>query len=291
MESHEEGEKEGLPDNSIVIFKGKGIRRAWHNHEWWFSVFDIVAVLTDSSDTKQYIKKMRSRDSALNSKWGTICTPLELMASDGKKRLMNCVNTEGAFRVIQSIPSPKAEPFKLWLAKVGHERVREIENPELAQERMKKLFKSKGYSEEWIEKRVRGIAIRDELTDEWRKRGLKSESEYAILTSEISKAAFGLTPSGYKKLKGLKKENLRDHMDDIELVLTMLGEATTTRLTRDRDSIKFRNLKTDAKDGGEVAGSARKGIEQKLGKNVVCPDNFLEKPEKLKRLEHRKKKK
>ena len=278
-------------NNAIIVFQGKNIRRTWHNNEWWFSVFDIISVLTDSADPKQYVKKMRSRDPVLNAKWGTICTLLKLLALDGKKRETNCVNTEGAFRIIQSIPSPKAEPFKLWLARVGYDRVKEIENPELAQKRMKELFKSKGYSGEWIEKRVRGIAIRDEITDEWNKRGLQTEREYAILTAEISKATFGMPPTEYKKFKGLQKENLRDHMDDIELILIMLGEATTTRFTKERDSEEFHKLKKDAKDGGDVAGSTRKDIEQKLGKSVVSSDNFLEKSEKQKRLTHKKKEK
>ncbi len=274
---------------AIVVFQGKNIRRTWYNNEWWFSVFDIVSVLTDSVDPKQYIKKMRSRDLILDANWGTICTPLELLAPDGKKRETNCVDTQGAFRIIQSIPSVKAEPFKQWLAQVGYDRVKEIENPELAQKRMKEIYKLKGYSDEWIEKRVRGIAIRDELTDEWSKRDVQTESEYAILTAEISKATFGMTPTEYKQFKGLKKENLRDHMDDLELILTMLGEATTTRFTRDRDSKEFHKLKKDAKDGGDVAGSTRKDIEQKLGKRVVSPDNFLEKTEEQKRLEYKKK--
>ena len=230
-------------NNTIAVFQGKNIRRIWYNDEWWFSVFDIVSILADSTDPKQYVKKMRSRDPVLNTNWGTICTPLELLALDGKKRRMNCVNTEGAFRIIQSIPSSKAEPFKLWLARVGYDRIKEIEDPELAQKRMKEIYKAKGYSDEWIEKRVRGIAIRQELTDEWDKRGAQTEKEYAILTAEISKATFGMNPLEYKKFKGLQKENLRDHMDDIELILAMLGEATTTRFTRGRDSKKFPSLK------------------------------------------------
>ncbi len=198
---------------------------------------------------------------------------------------LNCVNTENAFRIIQSIPSKKAEPFKRWLAKVGYERVQEIENPEIAMQRMREIYKSKGYSDEWIEKRTRGIAIRDELTKEWDQRGAKTQREYAILTSEISKATFGLTPSQYQKFKELTTQNLRDHMDDIELILTMLGEATTTRFTRYRDSQKFPELKGDAKDGGNVAGSTRKDIESKLGKSVVSRDNYLQVPEKKKRIE------
>ena len=278
-----------IMDKAIVVFQGKNIRRVWHNEEWWFSVFDIVVILTDSVDPKQYIKKMRSRDQSLNAKWGTICTPLELLAPDGKKRKTNCANTEGIFRIIQSIPSPKAEPFKRWLAKVGYDRVKEIENPELAQKRMKELYKQKGYSEDWVEKRVRGMAVRDGLTDEWDKRGAKTQKDYSILTAEISKATFGMTPSEYKNFKGLDKENLRDHMDDIELILTMLGEATTTRFTKNRDSRKLPALKKDAKDGGSVAGKARKNIE-KLGANVVSSDNYLDQPESKKRVEHKKNK-
>jgi len=276
-------------DKALAVFQGRRIRRIWHKEEWWFSIADIIQALTDSTDPKQYIKKMRNRDPVLNLNWGTICTPLEILAPDGKRRETNCVNTEGAFRIIQSVPSAKAEPFKLWLAKVGYDRVKEIENPELAQRRMKELFKIKGYSDDWIEKRARGIAIRDELTDEWNKRGLQLEKDYAILTAEISKATFDMTPSEYKRFKGLKKENLRDHMDDIELILTMLGEATTTRFSRARDSNGFVRLKNDAKDGGDVAGSARKNIEKKLGKSVILSENFLEKPEKQKRLGHKKK--
>ncbi len=276
-------------NKAIVVFQGKNIRRTWHNNEWWFSVFDIISVLTDSADPGQYVKKMRSRDPVLSVNWGTICTRLEILALDGKKREINCVNTEGAFRLIQSIPSPKTEPFKLWLARVGYDRIKEIENPELAQKRMKEIFKSKGYSDEWIEKRVRGIAIRDELTEEWKKRGVQEERDYAILTAEISKATFGMTPNAYKKFNGLKKENLRDHMDDIEIILTMLGEATTTRFTRERDSKKFQHLKSDAKDGGDVAGSTRGDIEKKIGKSVISNDNFLETPEKQKRLSNKNK--
>lgn len=277
-------------NNAIVVFQGKNIRRLWHNNEWWFVLEDIVQVLTDSNDPKQYIQKMKQRDEPLSQGWVQIVHILPIQTYGGLQK-MNCANTEGAFRIIQSIPSPKAEPFKLWLAKVGYDRVKEIENPELAQKRMKELFKSKGYSDEWIEKRVRGIAIRDELTDEWGKRGLQTEKEYAILTSEISEATFGMTPSEYRKFKGLQKENLRDHMDDIELILTMLGEATTTRFTRERDSREFPRLKKDAKDGGDVAGSTRKDIEQKLGKSIISSGNFLQTPEeeKRKRLGHKKK--
>ncbi len=275
-------------ENTLIVFQGKNIRRTWHNGQWYFVVLDIVGVLTDSVNPSDYLKKLRKRDEALNEGWGQIVTPLRIETSGGVQNL-NCVNTENAFRLIQSIPSKKAEPFKRWLAKVGYIHIQEIENPELAQMRMKEIYKSKGYSDDWIEKRVRGIAIRDELTDEWSKRGLQTKKEYSILTAEISKATFGITPSEYKKFKGLQKENLRDHMDDIELILTMLGEVTTTRFTRERDSKEFLKLKKDSKDGGDVAGSTRKDIEHKLGKSVVLRDNFLDKSEKQKRLEHKKK--
>jgi len=271
-------------NKALAVFQGKNIRRVWHNDEWWFSLLDIVNALIDSADPKQYIKKMRSRDSLLNINWGTICTPLQIVALDGKKRETNCVNTQGAFRVIQSIPSSKAEPFKLWLAQVGHERIQEIQNPELAQARMKELFRFKGYSDEWIEKRVRGIAVRQELTDEWKNRGVVKKTDFAILTSEISKATFEMTPNEYREFKGLEKENLRDHMDDMELILVMLGEATTTRFTKERDSKDFLNLKKDAYDGGNVAGSTRKDIEQRIGKRVVSKNNFLEESENKKKL-------
>ena len=276
--------------DALVVFKGKKIRRIWHDNQWYFSVIDIVAVLTDSIDAKDYWYRLKQRElESSEIELSTFCRQLKLLAEDGKMRITDAANTENIFRIIQSIPSKKAEPFKRWLAKVGYERVQEIENPELAQKRMKDIYKSKGYSQEWIEKRTRGIAIRDELTDEWNKRGLKFEKEYAILTAEISKATFDLIPSEYKKLKGLDKENLRDHMDDIELILTMLGEATTTRFSRDRDSQKFLELKKDAKDGGNVAGATRKNIEIKLGKSVVSPENYLDEPKEKKKVENKRK--
>ncbi len=269
--------------NALVVFQGKRIRRTWHNNEWWFSIVDIVGVLTDSINPKGYIKDMRRRDNELSKGWGQIATPL-LIETKGGKQSVNCANTEGIFRIIQSIPSSKAEPFKRWLAKVGYERVQEIEDPELAQKRMKELYRKKGYSDNWIEKRVRGIAIRHELTDEWKERGIEKKADFAILTNEISRATFDKTVEEYKQFKGLKRENLRDHMDDIELVLTMLGETTTTRFTRDRDSQRFHELEKDANDGGNVAGATRKDIESKLGKTVASHNNFLETPEKQKRI-------
>lgn len=208
----------------LAIFQKKEIRKTIHNNEWWFCVSDIIEVLTDSVNTRQYIKKMRRRDEELGSYWGTICTPLEMVVKDNKKRKIICANTEGIFRIIQSIPSPKAEPFKKWLARVGYERIKEIEDPEFATKRTHALYKAKGYSDGWIEKRIRGIAIREELTGEWEKRGIKEQRDYAILTAEISKATFDMTPSEYKEYKSLKNENLRDHMSDLELIFGMLGE-------------------------------------------------------------------
>tara|TARA_Y100000310_G_scaffold148432_1_gene147662 strand:- start:390 stop:1259 length:870 start_codon:yes stop_codon:yes gene_type:complete len=279
-------------NKSLIVFQSKKIRRTWHNGEWWFSIGDIVFVLTDSSDPKQYIKKMKARDEPLNDNWGTICTLLELTAPDGKKRNTNCVNIKGAFRVIQSIPSKKAEPFKRWLAKVGYERVQEIEDPELSQKRMKELYRAKGYSDDWIEKRARGIAIRDELTDEWDKREVKTEKEYAILTAEISKETFGMTPSEYMKFKGLKRENLRDHMNDLELIFSMLGERVTTEITRNKNVQGYEECESAAKQGGKVAGNARKDAENQIGKPVSTKENYkyLIEREKKKGLENKSKK-
>ncbi|MEK6775954.1 MAG: Bro-N domain-containing protein [bacterium] len=272
---------------SIAVFKGKEIRRTLYKNEWWFSVSDVVEALTDSADPKQYIKKIRQRDTELNSYWGTICTPLEIMAPDGKTRETNCANTEGVFRIIQSIPSPKAEPFKRWLAKVGYERVQEIEDPELGSKRTRALYKAKGYSDDWIEKRMRGIAIREELTDEWKKRDVREKREYEILTAEIAKAAFGITPGKHKKIKGLKRENLRDHMNDLELIFSMLGEAATTEITRVDDAKGFHESKHAARKGGEVAGKARKDLEQKTGKRVVSRENYLTTSESRKKIERK----
>jgi len=260
----------------LALFEGRQIRKTIHNNEWWFSVADVVEALTDSVDSRQYIKRMRQREPQLDSYWGTICTPLELLAPDGKRRKTNCSNTEGLFRIIQSIPSPKADPFKRWLAKVGHERIQEIENPELAMARMQELYEKKGYPKEWIDKRLRGIAVRQDLTDEWKNRGADSNAAYAILTNEIMQGAFDLKVDEYKEVKGLERENLRDHMTDMELILTMLAEATTSKLHRDRDSQGFDPLKKDARDGGAVAGRTRKDIETQSGKPVVSSDNFTQ---------------
>lgn len=272
---------------NIKLFEQRQIRSVWNDtdQKMYFSVADVVEALTDTVNPKDYIKKMRKRDPQLSSNWGTICPPLEMIAADGRKRKIQCANSQGLLRVIQSIPSPKAEPFKMWLAKVGQERLEEIENPELAQSRMRQIYKAKGYSDEWIEKRVRGIAVRDELTNEWKKRGVKEGKEYAILTSEISKATFGLTPGDYKKLKGLTRvqENLRDHMTDLELIFTMLGEAATTEIARNKNAQGFPENEQAAVEGGTVAGNARKELEKKSGKKVVTRQNYKSLTEKKKR--------
>ena len=265
--------------SNIKLFRDKKIRSVWNEEEqqWYFSIVDVVEALTDSADPKQYIKKMRSRDETLNLNWGTICTPVQMTAEDGKRRNIQSANIKGVFRIIQSIPSPKAEPFKLWLAQVGYERVQEIENPELAQERMKELYEQKGYPKDWIDKRLRGIAIRQNLTDEWKERGITDKSDYAILTAEISKATFGLTPSDYKMYKGLtkKSQNLRDHMSDLELIFTMLGERVTTEISQKEKPDTFTKNKQVAQRGGNVAGVAREQAEKELGGSVVSPENFL----------------
>ena len=271
-------------DSKLVVFQNNEIRRILHNGEWWFSIADVVEVLSDSNDVRQYVKRMRQRDPELDSYWGTICTPLELIAPDGKMRATNCANTEGIFRIIQSIPSPKAEPFKRWLAKVGYERVQEIEDPELATARTRELYRAKGYSEAWIEKRMRGIAVRAELTEEWQQRGVGEAPEYAILTAEISKAAFGMTPTEYKAFKGLERENLRDHMTDLELIFSMLGEAATTEIARKQDAQGFTENKVAARKGGRIAGEAREKLEIETGEHVSNAENFLSEPESKKRL-------
>ncbi|MDP2207699.1 MAG: Bro-N domain-containing protein [Bacteroidota bacterium] len=277
-----------MENNKIALFKGRQIRRIIHNNEWWFSVVDVVAALTDSDNPRDYWYKMKIRVKEEDgSELSTFCRQLKLVSSDGKKYETDCSNTEGIFRIIQSIPSPKAEPFKRWLAKVGYERIQEIENPELATKRTRLLYKLKGYPDDWIEKRMRGIAIREELTDEWQKRGAEEQKDYEILTAEISKATFGVTPSEYKKLKRLKRENLRDHMDDLELIFTMLGERATTEIHRTEDSHGVPKLKSDAKAGGDIAGNARQQLEQKLGKSIVSKDNYLKKSKRIKRIKNK----
>ena len=262
-----------MKETRIAIFKGREIRKVIYKDEWWFVIADVIAVLTDSIQPDGYIKDMRRRDPELAKGWGQIAAPLPVETTGGIQK-MNCANTENMFRIVQSIPSPKAESIKRWLAKVGYERIQEIEDPELATKRTRILYKLKGYPDDWIEKRMRGIAIREELTDEWQKRGAREKREYEILTAEISKAAFGVTPSQYKKIKGLKRENLRDHMDDFELIFTMLGERSTTEIHRTENSKGLPKLKKDAKAGGEIAGGARKKLEKRLGRPIVSKKNF-----------------
>jgi hypothetical protein len=270
---------EELPTDSqgkIIVFGARQIRRAWVDEQWYFSVVDIVGALTDSASPPKYWDAMKRREKASSGfDLSTLCRKVRLTGADGKTYASDAVNTESAFRIIQSIPSPKAEPFKRWLAEVGYQRVQEIENPELAQQRMRDLYKAKGYPDDWIEKRVRGIAVRDELTGEWKKRGVKENKEFGILTAEISKATFGLTPSDYKKLKGLKRENLRDHMTDLELIFTMLGEAATTEIARNKDARGFNQNQRAAREGGFVAGNARRQLEAKSGKRVITRQNHL----------------
>jgi hypothetical protein len=267
-------ELESNPQKRIALFQRKEIRRVIHNNEWWFVVVDVVAALTDSVNPTDYFNKVRQRDPELAKGYGQIVHPLLIPTGGGPQKL-NCANTEGLFRLIQSIPSPKAEPFKRWLARVGYERIQEIEDPELATKRTRALYKAKGYSDDWIEKRMRSIAIRDELTGEWQKRGVKEQREYAILTAEISKAAFGLTPAEYAEFKKLKRENLRDHMTDLELIFSMLGEAATTEIARNRDAQGFPQNRQAAHTGGKVAGNARRELEKKSGRKVVTSENYL----------------
>ena len=269
----------------ISLFQGKKVRKTIHSNEWWFSVVDVIAILTDSANPRDYWYKMKIRVKSDDGiELSTICRQLKLEASDGKMYETDCANTENLFRIIQSIPSPKAEPFKRWLARVGYERVQEIEDPELATKRTRVLYKAKGYSDDWIEKRMRGIAIREELTDEWQKRGAKDHVDYKILTSEISKATFGMTPNEYKEFKNLSRENLRDHLNDLELFFCMLGERATTEITRTEDSEGMPKLRSDAKEGGEIAGGARKKLEKRTGKAISSEENYLKSPEGMKRL-------
>lgn len=273
-----------MPENTqIKLFEEKKVRSVWNEEEqqWYFVVVDVIEILTDSKNPTDYIKKMRKRDPLLSEGWGQLVTPLGVQTAGGTQRI-NCANVKSLLRIIQSIPSPKAEPFKQWLAQVGYERMQEIENPELAQERMKELYEKKGYPKDWIDKRLRGIAIRQNLTDEWKERGITKEKDYAILTAEISKATFGLTPSEYKNVKGLtkKNQNLRDHMTDLELIFTMLGERVTTEISQQEKPEGFEENKDVARRGGNVAGVARKETEKELGHSVISSENFLNLDEK-----------
>jgi len=272
-------------ETKVAVFKGKEVRKILLQNEWYFSIVDIVAILTDSEKPRDYWYRMKQREKQSSGvELSTFCRQLKLEAADGKKYLTEVVNTESAFRIIQSIPSPKAEPFKRWLAKVGYERVQEIEDPELATKRSRALYQAKGYSDAWIEKRMRGIAVRAELTEEWKNRDVGQEREYAILTAEISRATFGLTPSEYKDLKGLERENLRDHMNDLELIFSMLGEAATTEITKTQDAQGFDENRTAARKGGRIAGNAREKLEKETKKKVVTSENYLNEPESRKRL-------
>jgi len=273
------------PQNKLVVFQGKEVRRAWHNDEWYYSLVDIVAVLSESKNPTDYLKKIRKRDEELKSYIGTNCPQVEMQTASGKNRKTLSGNTKDVFRLIQSIPSKKAEPFKQWLAQVGKERLDEIENPELAQERMKEIYEQKGYPKDWIDKRLRGIAIRQNLTDEWKERGIKEQRDYAILTAEISKATFGMTPSEYKAFKNLpakSKVNLRDNMDDLELIFTMLGERVTTEISKKEKPETFNENKDVAHRGGKVAGNALKETEKELGRYVISDKNNLDQNAQLK---------
>ncbi|MBI5437467.1 MAG: Bro-N domain-containing protein [Nitrosomonadales bacterium] len=269
--------------SNIKLFESKYIRSAWDDkaQRWYFAVVDVVAALTESQNPQVYWRVLKKRLLAEGNESVTNCNALKMTAPDGKQRLTDVADTEQLLRLIQSIPSPKAEPFKRWLAKVGYERLEEIENPELAAARMRELYKAKGYSDEWIEKRVRGIAIRDELTNEWKKRGVKEQREYSILTAEISRATFGMTPAEYKAFKSLDKpaDNLRDHMNDLELIFTMLGEASTTEIARNKDAQGYTENRDVASKGGAVAGRARRDLEKKSGKRIASKENYKQLPE------------
>lgn len=268
---------------NIKLFQSNQIRSLWNEKEqqWYFSIVDVVGALSESLDASAYWRKTKQRLKAEGNETVTNCHRLKLMAADGKMRLTDVANTEDILRIIQSIPSPKAEPFKQWLAQVGSDRIAEIENPELAQKRIRETYRAKGYSDEWIEQRIRGIAIRDTLTDEWKKRGIKEGKEFAILTAEISKATFGITPSEYKKVKSLDRpsENLRDHMTDLELLFSALGEASTTEIAKTHDAYGMAENTQAARAGGKIAGDARKALEAKTGRKVVSSSNYKELPE------------
>ncbi|MEK7086150.1 MAG: Bro-N domain-containing protein [Patescibacteria group bacterium] len=271
-------------ETRIALFQNKEIRKTIYQNEWWFSVYDVVDVLTESKNPREYFNKILQRDEELKSTYGQFVHRLPLVAEDGKIRDQICANTEGIFRIIQSIPSPKAEPFKRWLAKVGYERVQEIENPELGAKRTRALYKAKGYSDDWIEKRMHGIEIREGLTEEWQEREIKEGRDFSILTAEISKATFDMTPNQYKKHKNLKRENLRDHMTSLELIFNMLGEKVTTEISKQEKPETFDKNKQVAKRGGNIAGNARKETEKELGRTIISNKNYIKEPENKKQL-------
>jgi len=263
-----------MSQNAPILFQNQPIRKVWHENKWWFVVTDVVSVLTDSKDASEYVSKLRKRDEELSKGWGQIVHPL-LVQTVGGKQKTNCANAKGILRIIQAIPSPKAEPFKMWLAQVGKDRLDEIQDPELALRRMRHIYEQKGYPKNWVDKRIRGIAVRQDLTKEWQNRGIEQSRMYAILTEEIMKETFAVNTAQHKKIKALKKQdNLRDHMTDMELILAMLAEATTTQITRSKDSRGLPSLRRDANEGGRVAGRTRKDIEQKTGQKVVSKSNY-----------------
>ena len=274
-----------MADSKIVVFQDKQIRRVWVDDDWYFSIVDIVGVLTGSPEPRKYWNKVKTREFT-DLQLSPIWRQLKLPAADGKQYRTDCATTQAMFRIIQSIPSPKAEPFKQWLAQVGYERVQEIENPELAQERMKAIYEAKGYPKDWIDKRLRGIAIRQNLTDEWKERGIREERDFAILTAEIARATFGVTPSEHRAIKRLTKkgQNLRDHMTDLELIFTMLGERVTTEISQQEKPDTFAESKQVARRGGNVAGVARRETERELGHSVVSGQNFLDRCPVLKKV-------
>ena len=261
-------------NKTIVLFQEKQVRRVWHHDEWYFALTDVIQVLTDSVNPTDYLKKLRKRDSELSKGWGQLVTPLSVNTEGGKQR-MNCINRQNLLRLIMSIPSSKAELFKLWLAQVGEERIQEIENPELGIERIRELYKAKGYTDEWIASRLKSIDIRKELTKEWQQGGVKDGQEYAILTAEIAKATFGLTPSEHKELKQLDRQNLRDHMTNLELIFSMLGEEATRSVTIKDNAQGFSENQDAAQRGGKMAGNARRSFEETENVKVVSAENFL----------------
>jgi DNA-damage-inducible protein D len=263
--------------NSLIPFEGEVIRKVWHNEQWYFSVVDVIYALTDSSQPNRYWADVKKRSIKENEQPFAFCEQLKLKASDGRQRLTDCANTEGVLRIVMSVPSPKAEPLKLWMASVSKQALDEAENPELLTERQAEIYKAKGYSEEWIKERLQSINTRKLLTDEWKQRGVKEGQEYSLLTAIIAKGTFGITPSEHKDIKGLDKpsQNLRDHMTDLELILTALGEAVTRTVAIDEDAQGFNENKTAARKGGEAGGQARRNVEKITGKPVVSAQNYL----------------
>lgn len=263
-------------NNKLALFEEKEIRKTWEENKWYFSIEDVVYALTDSKDPKQYINKLRKRDEILSQGWVQIVHTLKMETNGGRQKI-NCADTEGILRIIQSIPSPKAEPFKRWLARVGSERIEEINNPELAMDRMKQIYEKKGYSKSWIEQRERGITTRHNLTDEWKERGAKIGKDYAILTNEIYKSGFGFSAKEYKNIKGLHdSRNLRDSMSNIELALTNLGEATAVEFHKKNNSQGLKELKKDMNKAGKVLNKAKQEIENELERPVVTSENYIE---------------